>query len=526
MYQHYIDQWKMYEKQYGPHTCLFLLVGKFYELYDILSKETGEGQTNVRQAVETLGITLTTKKADGPNNEYCLFAGFHEQSLQKFAALMTRDGCTVVVCNQQKNEKGAVTGRPVARIFSPGTHIEAAGAEAPLLAGVWIEERLGSAPTYAATTLDLTTGEIVSYEGIAQGQSEIWSSDNLVHFFQIHPPRETVVWWRGAAIACPTEATLRRRLGLIKGSLHIEIANEKQEGAMENPTVRKSFLERIFSTKLCLLPIMEQLQLRGHQLIERVLVSLLRFAEDHLPSAIQNLHNHTIWSPEMAVYMGNNTLLQLNYISTGTEQSVLSLFQRSLNSLGKRGLRDRLLSPSSDPYEIKQRLNEVEFAHTMDTELLKQIESYLRLIHDIARLHRKIVMYTIDATDILALDQSYGSIEVLDTLLNGTLLSLTDEKRTQFKEYRTLFGKSFDIEKAKQAVGNEDISFLPSDKAPKTAEIEQKLANVKAQLETYADTSEVGKVSRRCVAHRKSGDDVVFFYRTEGTPHDVQDSSR
>ena len=208
MYQHYIDQWKMYEKQYGPHTCLFLLVGKFYELYDILSKETGEGQTNVRQAVETLGITLTTKKADGPNNEDCLFAGFPEQSLQKFAALMTRDGWTVVVCNQQKNEKGAVTGRPVARIFSPGTHIEAAGAEAPLLAGVWIEERLGSAPIYAATSLDLTTGEIVSYEGIAQGQSEIWSSDNLVHFFQIHPPRETVVWWRGAAIACPTEATL------------------------------------------------------------------------------------------------------------------------------------------------------------------------------------------------------------------------------------------------------------------------------------------------------------------------------
>ena len=485
MYQHYIDQWKMYEKQYGPHTCLFLLVGKFYELYDILSKETGEGQTNVRHAVETLGITLTTKKADGPNKEDCLFAGFPEQSLQKFAALMTRDGWTVVVCNQQKNEKGAVTGRPVARIFSPGTHIEAAGAEAPLLAGVWIEERLGSAPIYAATSLDLTTGEIVSYEGIAQGQSDIWSSDNLVHFFQIHPPRETVVWWRGAAIACPTEPTLRRRLGLIKGALHIEIANEKQEGAMENPTVRKSFLERIFSTKLCLLPIMEQLQLRGHLLTERVLVSLLRFAEDHLPSAIQNLHNHTIWSPEKAVYMGNNTLLQLNYISTGTEQSVLSLFQRSLNSLGKRGLRDRLLSPSSDPDEIKERLNEVEFAHTMDTELLKRIESYLRLIHDIARLHRKIVMYTIDATDILALDQSYGSIEVLDTLLNETLLELRDDKRKQLKEYRTLFGKSFDIEKAKQAVGNEDISFLPCDKAPKTAEIEQKLANVKAQLETY-----------------------------------------
>ena len=96
----------MYEKQYGPHTCLFLLVGKFYELYDILSKETGEGQTNVRHAVETLGITLTTKKADGPNKEDCLFAGFPEQSLQKFAGILTREGWTLVVADQKKNSKG------------------------------------------------------------------------------------------------------------------------------------------------------------------------------------------------------------------------------------------------------------------------------------------------------------------------------------------------------------------------------------------------------------------------------------
>ena len=107
------------------------MVGKFYEMYDILQKQTGEGQTNVKQAVETLGITLTVREKDGPHGEDCLFAGFPEQSLQKFAAMLTRDGWTVVVCDQQKDDAGKVLGRPVARIFSPGTHIEFAGTEAP-----------------------------------------------------------------------------------------------------------------------------------------------------------------------------------------------------------------------------------------------------------------------------------------------------------------------------------------------------------------------------------------------------------
>ena len=103
MYKEYIKQWKTFEKQYGSQMCLFLMVGKFYELYDILDKETGEGQTNVRQAVDILGIALTTRKEDGPSGEDCLFAGFPEQSLQKFAGLLTREGWTVVVCNQEKN---------------------------------------------------------------------------------------------------------------------------------------------------------------------------------------------------------------------------------------------------------------------------------------------------------------------------------------------------------------------------------------------------------------------------------------
>jgi DNA mismatch repair protein MutS len=478
MYEEYVKQWKHYQKQFGDQTCLFLMVGRFYELYDVVDPVTGEGQTNVKQAVETLGITLTVRKGDGPKKEDCYFAGFPEPSLQKFAAMLTREGWTVVVCDQQKNEKGAVTGRPVSRVFSPGTHIETAGAEAPYLAGLWIQETLQEPPSFSAVVLDMTTGHLVSYEGRAAGSQEIWSADSLVHFFQVHMPRETVVWWRGAAFAKPSETVLRRRTGLHKGTIHIDLANEDQQGTFENAYVRKSFLEQVFSDKLCLLPIYPQLQIQQKSLTERALVSLLSFAEQHFPSAIQNLHEHQVWCPEDSLYMGNNSLYQLNYITQGQEQSILSLFGKAQTSLGKRGLRERLLFPSSNPAVIQKRLKEVEFAFTLDKDRLKKAEAALRFIHDIARLHRKIVMYSVTASDILALDTSYGCIQTLQGVFEGTCLELEESLYKEFKLYKKRFLEHFDIEKAKLALQKEDISFLPATKAPKTKACEDKLQEI------------------------------------------------
>jgi DNA mismatch repair protein MutS len=492
MYLEYIQQWKQFSAKYGPQTALFLMVGKFYELYDILDTATGEGQTNVKQAVETLGITLTRREGDGPHGEDCFFAGFPEQSLQKFAALLTREGWTVVVCDQKKDEKGKVMGRPVARIFSPGTHIETAGADAPYLAGVWMEESVGNPPSYAAIVLDMTTGHLVSYESKCQGQAEVWSADDLVHFFQIYSPRETVLWWRGAPIGRPSETLFRRRLGLGKTVLHLEYANPEQQGTFETPFVRQSYLQSVFTKQLSLLPLYEQLQLSNKPLTERVCVSLLSFAEQHLPSAIQNLYDHQCWTPIDSVYMGNNTLFQLNYLSQlPQDQSVLSLFQKTQTSLGKRALRERLLFPSSEPTKIRKALGEVEFAFTAETSFRKQVESYLRQIHDIARLHRKIVMYTVTAQDILALDQSYGCIEKLIELLEHSCLALSSKDQEDFREYLTLFQTVFSVEKAKQSLQQEDLSFLPDGKAPKTAQCETGLAEIRKQAVNHMETLRV-----------------------------------
>ena len=61
MHKEYMEFYKTYSKKYGPKTAIFLMVGSFYELYDIQDRETGETECNVREIVDILGIQLSSK---------------------------------------------------------------------------------------------------------------------------------------------------------------------------------------------------------------------------------------------------------------------------------------------------------------------------------------------------------------------------------------------------------------------------------------------------------------------------------
>ena len=119
MRDEYLKFYKEHSKKYGPNTCIFLEVGKFYEMYDKISPDTGFGETSMKRAVEILNIQISFKD----NNE--IFAGVPEQSLHKFASVLTREGWTVVVINQVKDSNNKVVERKVGKILSPGTHVEA-----------------------------------------------------------------------------------------------------------------------------------------------------------------------------------------------------------------------------------------------------------------------------------------------------------------------------------------------------------------------------------------------------------------
>ena len=423
MYNEYREAYQHYSGIYGADTVIFYLVGKFYEMYDWIDKATGQPGTSMKRAAELLGIQLSTKDGKGPGNTDGLFAGVPEQSLHKYAALLTRQNWTVVVFDQVKDSKGLIKERIMTRVMTPGTHIESAGQDSVYITGIWLEEGVWgsrSAPTFGIAAVDLTTGCITTYEGAARGKDGQWSADDALHFFQVHPPRECIVWWKGAPITCPGVDEIRRQFGLLGSKIHVEGASAK---GMESDLTREEFLRQAIPVR-SLLPLRDALQIAATPLVERSLVALLQRLEDMYPSgtAARGMHCPTRWNPASSLFLGNQALLQLNMITPRMEDSILGLFQRTQTGFGRRAMRNRILFPVADPTELEARLQEIDFIGTIDAPARDTIGRRLQSIGDLPRLHRRITAAQVSALDVCELDQSYTCVEQLGEKLKKTCL--------------------------------------------------------------------------------------------------------
>jgi len=471
MYDEYVAHFKNYSKLYGiTNTAVFFQVGKFYEFYDILDPMTGEGQTTTKQITDLLAIKLTYKKASGPGDRDGLWAGVPTQSLHTFAMRLTAQGWTCVIIDETKDLKGKIS-RTVSRILSPGTHLETADPmESMFLTTLWMEE--GSwvkqiPPTFAASAVDLSTGEAVSYQGRAVGRQDTWAADDLLQFFQVFPPRECLVYWKGDALSIPAENFIRSRLGL-SCLIHRKLA----------PPPNHEVLQRIFKPKT-MLPLKEYLHL--DTLTEQSLTALVTFIEEHFPSFTDQLHSHRIWSPEESVFLGNNVMTQINVLTNREEDGVLGMFLKTHTLMGRRAMRERLLSPIRCVTTLNERLGEIAAMYEHPEK--QQIHNILHKISDLARLHRKIQTYKITAGDVLLLEQSYSYTVKLAALLEASPLALPVQG---LREYITSYKQHFDLEKATKT--DDDTFFLPDEKAPKTAESEGELAKLKSEVTTVVQT--------------------------------------
>ena len=474
MYDLYIREYKHQAATYGPNTAIFMLVGSFYELYDIPT-EAGEYQTSMDRAVEILGIA-NVERADGPQGKVGRFGGFGAAQLHKYASMLTAANWTVVVMDQEKDTGGKVTKRFVSRILSAGTHVENSRTENFYLAGLWFNagawtnER--SPPEFGVTAVDLTTGSVKMFEGKATGRRGEWSSDTLLHFFQVHQPKELVIWWKGDAIDMPDEQTFRRILCVPGAQMHCRVS---QRDALEKAVVREDLLRRSFKPK-SLLPLRNALGLVDREKSERALGSLLLFVEDHFPAAMQHLHLPIPWNPTDSVYLGNHALTQLNMITAKEDDSVLAIFMKTTTAMGRRAMRQRLLYPIADPVKLSKRYEEVEWCIN-DTSFM----SHLKQIRDLERLHRKITMASVGAVDIVDLDQSYRSAMWIAEALDKGPLKIPTGCASLFQAYLADFNAAFDMEKARTA--SEDQFCMTVAASPRVTAIEANISATHTELE-------------------------------------------
>jgi len=479
--EQYVALYKTHSAVYGPNTAILLLVGTFYELYDIPEPTSKEPQTSMKRAIDLMGIKLTTKLGNGPNGSDTLFGGFPEDQLHKFANLLTRENWTVIVLDQKKSTRGKVESREIVRILSPGTHIESSTADTLYVGGLWLspaswtDSHSSTPPSFAAAVVDITTGATHTYESITSGTKTLWSSDDLVHFFQVYSPREIVIWWAGDAIDAPAELFLRRLTGLSTAHLHIRHVTTQLA-----PLAREELLRRCFKPK-SILPLRTMMGIAGLPLTENVLCSSLQFLLDHHPAAVSLLRLPAIWSPEDSIYLGNHALSQLNIITAKEDNSVLALFLRTFTAMGRREMRRRILYPITSAAELEGRYEEIDWCLGDGSASYSGMAASLRSCADLTKLHRKIVLASVEAEDVLALDQTYHSAKTIAGLVGeGAPLSYAAADAAALEAWTATFLAVFDIEKARSA--SNDAFCLTEAAGPRCAAIEAEIIAERRQI--------------------------------------------
>ena len=468
MYEEYGTHYKKYHETYGSTMTVCLMVGSFYELYDIRDTDTGKTLYNIKEVTDHLGIQLTTKRDDvGPGKEG-LFAGFPDYTLHKHAARLTAMGWTVVVVDQVRDKSGKILRREVARILSPATHVEALGvAETPYLTALY-----RSATAFGLATLDLSTGTTTTYQGT--------QTNDILQHMSVFSPKELLVY---SAEGC-TETDVRKQYA-IPASIPVHVRTIGSLGTFSSLEASAEYLRALYSIQ-SMLPPREYLCLNASVSVntntrhaELALLFLLQFTEEHMPSAVKRLQRNQPWIPEQTVVCGGFALTQLQM--TGPH-CVVDLFSSCLTPMGKRDIRNRLLRPRRDAATIRQRLAEVAAAAATPAATRASLERYLRYMGDLPRLHRRCLIATLTPPEFVVLGQSYSALDAMnrECFLTGAFQPPSD-LQDMLETYRATFLQHVSMDKALKA--SDDVTPWNAETYPAVGALEAQICDVLKDLE-------------------------------------------
>ena len=458
---------KHYDEQIarsGPKTAILMQVGGFFEMYDYVDKATNTSRTNVQVLAELCGAAVEPRSSD--EHRLRLFWGFPEASLLKFERILVMAGYTVRVVVQNKDATGEVASRTVDHVSSPGTFWDAEGGLAvrrdeQVMLGLYIETYMDMRRRQlhwyiASTAFDIMTGKATSVETdviLIDGKPVL---DSLQPFWSMYPPAEVVVFWNTevATVTPPSESEI---LSMFPGAaggrrppVHIRSMDYAKECGVAADRLRLAFLAEVFNTT-CALSVCEYLGISMYHHARRSLFHLLQFVKDHNPSYLTALHEHTMWSPEDHVLLGNSALEQLAMIPSNSDrphESLLHWLQHASTSMGRRSLRERCLKPIADIDELNLRQDRI--AALRDDAVREPIVAILRGAYDLPRLYRKFQLGRGTTDDLLQLLITFEKAATLVKTTESTLYGVQEYADTYMSHITSVLN-TWDAERIRRS---------------------------------------------------------------------------
>jgi DNA mismatch repair protein MutS len=394
-------------KKEHPSALLFFRLGDFYELFF----------EDAVVAARELQITLTSRnKEKGIAIPMC---GVPYHSAENYIAKLIRKGFKVAICDQIEDPRLAkkLVKREVTRVVTPGTAADSqlGSEENNFLACV---ARAGNAVGFAA--LDLSTGEFRATEFVGEDAERRIREELL-----ILRPREVLF-----ASSLPLFDRPR--------TSSPQAAAAPRMASLENATWAETPLEDWVFASDYAIPQVENhfgvLSLEGFGLANRAAAAtaagaILHYVRTTQRGSLDHVDRIGFYERQNclvldAVTVRNLELIEPLFAGSGDNATLFRCLDCTITPMGKRLLRARMLRPSIDAGEIKQRLDAVE-GMVRDLVGREELRRSMEGILDLERLLSRVTLEAANPRDLLALASSLAKLPGV----RSALAHLSDSSR-------------------------------------------------------------------------------------------------
>ena len=374
-------------KQDNPDCLLFFRLGDFYEMF----------QEDAKIGAQELGLTLTTRDRNKPEEERTPMCGVPYHSAQNYIARLIKRGYKVAICEQMEDPataKGLVE-RDIVRIVTPGTAMDDVMLDENnnnYICCVYLDgDRAGMA------VCDVSTGQFHT--------TPFSGTDWLPHLcnqLSACPPSE--------AILSPQAAAQRELVEFLRQRLDCLCQTGTEEQFAPQAAVAALAVCGLWETGA---PFPEH-DLACYQAAG----ALAGYLTQTQKTDLTHLGPLVVEQPDQRLYMELDLTARRNLELTETMRSkdkkgsLLWVLDRTRTPMGHRMIRAWLERPLRSPLAITRRQDGV--AALVDNLVAREELSHaLRQVPDLERLIGKVGYGSANARDMKALAQGLGMLPAL-----------------------------------------------------------------------------------------------------------------
>lgn len=450
----YLEYYEHYVNKFGKdRTVVLMQVGSFYEAYSTIKRGP---DLNILEELTDASIAHKGKDKNVIDDKNPLMWGFPMVAKLKFINILIDNGYRVVIIDQVTPKPNIR--REVTAIHSPSTYLENTyKPKSNFTCLIFIEEMKqidGSVLSCVGmSAIDVSTGDVYLHESVSIITDDKLGLDETIRFINGLVPKEIVIVKDELKLF--TDEYLTEYLEL-EGKFY----QFKEPNKLHNKlNYQKKLLELVYPDRKNMVSIIDTLGLSKKPYSRNAFVYLLTYIHDHVETLIKGIKEPIYHLHDSHLVLGNDAINQLDIIGNSSDNAiqnnnyrgVYDVVNKAFTGMGKRYIKMMLVSPHTSPDTLNKIYNIVDVLLKKDYYCC--IEKYLKSIHDIERLNRKLSINMLHPIHIVDLMSSYKTILKMFIKLKDndkiTKYIKTGSLRKSLKTLNTKLKDYINIEKAK-----------------------------------------------------------------------------